>query len=233
MLELAAPAMKASAVALLAICLTGAGSVLDQSAAQLSPLTATFEDDRIGTLPEGFQCGMTGQWKATEWSVREFRGTRVLGHFGFWEDDPDGVFPVCWIRDSKARDLTLTVRLFPVRPPPAVKNAVHDGAGIVVRLKDPDNYYLMRAVPHEMRLRLYKVENGKRTTLGGKDVEIELERWHELKLQVNGSTFTLSFNGEKLFHLMDSTFEQAGFYGLWSKPNNVTYFDDLKAEIVN
>jgi hypothetical protein len=31
---------------------------------------------------------------------------------------------------------------------------------------------------------------------------------------------------------MDSTFEEAGSYGLWSKPNNVTYFDDLKAEIV-
>ena len=225
--------MKASAVALLAIFLTGAGTVLDRPAAQLSPLIVTFEDDQIGALPEGFQCDMTGQWKATEWSVQEFRDMRVLGHFGFWEDDPDGVFPVCWIRDSKAKDLTLTVRLFPVRPPAAVKDAVHDGAGIVVRLKDPNNYYLMRAVPHEMRLRLYKVENGKRTTLGGKDVEIELERWHELRLQVSGSTFTLFFDGEKLFHLMDSTFEEAGSYGLWSKPNNVTYFDDLKAEIVN
>jgi len=176
---------------------------------------------------------MTGQWKATEWSVHDFQRMRILAHFGFWEEDPAGVFPVCWVRDAKAKDLTLTVRLFPVRPPAGVKNAIHDGAGIVVRFKDPDNYYLMRAIPHEKLVRLYKVENGKRTTLGGKDLEIALEQWHELKLQVRGKTFTLSFNGEKLFHLMDSTFGEAGSYGLWSKPNNVTFFDDLKAEVVN
>ena len=63
-------------------------------------------------------------------------------------------------------------------------------------------------------------------------MDIALERWHELKLQVSGNTFTPFLNGEKLFHVMDSTFEEAGSYGLWSKPNNVTYFDDLKAEVV-
>jgi hypothetical protein len=232
MYNIGAPLVKASALALMAAFLTGADLVPNRAAAQVSPIV-TFEHDQIGALPKGFQCGMTGHWKATEWSVQDFQHMRILGHFGHWQEDPVGVYPVCWVRDSKAKDLTLTVRLFPMRPPAGVKNAVHDGAGIVVRLKDPDNYYLMRAVPHEKLVRLYKVENGKRTTLGGKDVEIPLEQWHELKLQVRGNTFTLFFGGEKLFHLMDSTFGEAGSYGLWSKPNNVTYFDDLKAEVVN
>jgi hypothetical protein len=232
MSEIGAAIVRKSALALLAVFLTGAGMAPNRAAAQALPIV-TFEDDRVGTVPKGFQCGMTGQWRATEWSVQDFQGMRVVGHFGFWEEDPDGVFPVCWVTASKAKDLTLTVRLFPVRPPAGVKNAVHDGAGIVVRFKDPDNYYLMRAVPHEKLVRLYKVEQGKRTTLGGKELEIALEHWHELKLQVRGNTFTLFFNGEKLFHLMDSTFAEAGSYGLWSKPNNVTYFDDLKAEVVH
>jgi hypothetical protein len=223
--------MKTSAVALLVAFLIGAGTPMERAAAQVSPIV-TFEDHQVGTFPEGFQSGMTGQWKATKWSVQDFQHTRVLAHLGFWGEDPDGVFPVCWVKGSKAKDLTLTVRLFPVRPPADVRGAVHDGAGIVVRFKDPDNYYLMRAVPHEMRVRIYKVANGKRATIGGKEVDIALERWHELKLQVSGNTFTPFLNGEKLFHVMDSTFEEAGSYGLWSKPNNVTYFDDLKAEVV-
>ncbi|HZA02568.1 MAG TPA: hypothetical protein VE665_09835 [Hyphomicrobiaceae bacterium] len=220
-----------SSSALLAVSLVGMGILPNQGVAQLSSIF-TFQDDQIGALPKGFQCGMTGQWKATEWSVLDFQNTRVLGHFGFWEEDPDGVYPVCWVRDSQAKDLTLTVQLFPVRPPTGVKNAIHDGAGIVVRLKDRNNYYLMRAIPHEKLVRFYRVENGKRTTLGGKELEIELERWHELKLRVSGHTFTLFLNGENLFHLMDHTFEEAGSYGLWSKPNNVTYFDDLKVEVI-
>jgi hypothetical protein len=217
--------------ALVAVFLVGTGIFPSHGVAQLSSIL-TFQDDQVGALPQGFQCGMTGQWKATEWSTQNFQNKSVLRHFGFWEEDPDGIFPVCWVRDSQAKDLTLTVRLFAVRPPTGVKNAIHDGAGIVVRLKDRNNYYLMRANPHEKLVRLYRVENGKRTTLGGKELEIQLERWHELKLQVSGHTFTLYLDGEDLFHLMDPTFEEAGSYGLWSKPNNVTYFDDLTAEVI-
>jgi hypothetical protein len=62
------------------------------------------------------------------------------------------------------------------------------GAGIVVRFKDPDKYYLLRAVPHEKRVRLYKVENGKRTTFTGSNLAIPVDTWHELKLVVRGTS---------------------------------------------
>jgi hypothetical protein len=191
-----------------------------------------FAEDNENTLPDGFQTGMTGTWKATEWSVRRVEGDKALAHTGFWDEDPDGVFPVCWVKDSRARDLTLTVRLFPVAPPAEIRDAVHDGAGIVVRFRNPDNYYLLRAVPHETRVRFYKVVNGKRSTLAGKDLVVAVDRWHELKLRARGTLFTAYFNGEELFSYEDETFADAGAFGLWSKPNNVTYFDDLKAEIV-
>ena len=191
-----------------------------------------FEGDVERTLPDGFQAGMTGTWKPTEWSVRRVDGNRVLAHVGFWDEDPDRVFPLCWVKDSKARDLTLTVRLFPHRPPAEIRNAVHDGAGIVVRLKDPDNYYLLRAVPHETRVRFYKVVNGARSTLAGKDLEVAVGKWHELKLRARRNVFTAFFDGKEIFSYQDDTFTEAGAFGLWSKPNNTTYFDDLKAEIV-
>jgi len=191
----------------------------------------TFDGTPEGALPKDFQTGMTGEWQKTEWSIQKVEGNAVLAHVGFWEEDPDGVFPVAWVKNSKARDLRLTVRLFPVHPPTSVERAVHDGAGIVVRFMDTDNYYLLRSVPHETRVRFYKVENGKRSTLDGKDIDVPTGQWHELQLTARGSTFTAHFNGEKLFAHEDKTFEEAGAFGLWCKPNNVTYFDDLKADI--
>ena len=164
--------------------------------------------------------------------MHDFQGGRVLGHFGFWDEDPDGVFPVCWVRGASAKDLRLSVQLYPVRPPDGIKDAVHDGAGLVVRLQDADNYYLIRVVPHEKRVRFYRIEDGKRTTLGGKDVDIEVEQWHVLTLHVSMNTFTLFLNGENLLHILDETFKEPGSYGLWSKPNNITYFRDLNVEIL-
>jgi len=108
---------------------------------------------------------MTGEWKKTEWVIRNIDGNKVLAHIGFWDDDPDGVFPLCWIKDSKARDLTLSVKLYHVGPPAEIIHAVHDGAGIVFRFKNTHNYYLLRAVSLETRVRLYKVVDGKRMLL--------------------------------------------------------------------
>jgi hypothetical protein len=83
MYDIGALTVKASNLVVLAVFLTGAGMVLDRPAAQVSPMV-TFEDDQVGTIPEGFQCGMTGHWKTTVWSVQDFQGLRVFGHFGFW-----------------------------------------------------------------------------------------------------------------------------------------------------
>lgn len=190
-----------------------------------------FEGDAQMMVPSGFETGMTGDWKTTEWSVRQVAGNRALAHIGFWNEDPDGVFPVCWVRNAKARDLTLTVRLFPVKPPAENPDAVHDGAGIVLRFTDPDNYYLLRPVPLERRVRFYKVEGGKRSTLAGRDLEVTVDRWHTLALMARDDVFTAYFDGKELFSHRDRTFRDAGAFGLWSKPNNITYFDDLKAEI--
>ena len=102
-----------------------------------------FEESKENSLPDYFQEGITGVWKKTQWLVRNINGNKVLAHIGFWEDDPDGVFPVCWIKDGKARDFTLSVKLYPVHPPVEIKHAVHDGAGIIFRFKNTDNYYLL------------------------------------------------------------------------------------------
>ena len=139
----------------------------------------------------------------------------------------------CLVRNAEARHLTLTVRLFPLPPLVAIPGAEHDRPGIALRSKDPNNYDLLRAVSAKMWIRLCKVERGKRSTLAGRNLEIAVDQWHTLALKARGEVFTAYIDGREPFSHRDRTIRHAGSFGLWSKPNNATYFDDLKAEISN
>ena len=45
-----------------------------------------------------------------------------------------------------------------------------------------------------------------------------------------GNVYSVSFDGQKLFEVEDSTFTAAGKVGLWTKADSVTYFDDFRIE---
>ncbi|HET8547803.1 MAG TPA: hypothetical protein VFL57_07365 [Bryobacteraceae bacterium] len=45
-----------------------------------------------------------------------------------------------------------------------------------------------------------------------------------------GTDYTVTFNGERLFEVDDSTFKEAGDVGLWTKSDSVTRFDDFRVE---
>ena len=52
-----------------------------------------------------------------------------------------------------------------------------------------------------------------------------------MKVVVEGSRFTVLFDGEKLFEVEDGTFTGAGRVGLWTKADSVTYFDDFEVRV--
>jgi hypothetical protein len=53
-------------------------------------------------------------------------------------------------------------------------------------------------------------------------------RWSALKVVFEGPSFTVLFDGEKLFEVEDRTFTGAGKVGLWTKADSVTFFDDFE-----
>jgi hypothetical protein len=118
-----------------------------------------------------------------------------------------------------------------------VSGEVDRAAGLVWRYRDENNYYIVRANALEDNVVLYKVEEGKRTSLApkgtpqgtyGVDREVPSGRWSALKVVVEGPSFTVFFDGEKLFEVEDKTFTGAGRVGLWTKADSVTYFDDFE-----
>ncbi len=47
-------------------------------------------------------------------------------------------------------------------------------------------------------------------------------------MHFHGPVFSVYFNHKRLFEVEDSTFDQAGKVGLWTKSGSVTYFDDFR-----
>jgi hypothetical protein len=52
----------------------------------------------------------------------------------------------------------------------------------------------------------------------------------QLGREVRGVAFTVTFNGTNLFEVEDGTFSAAGRFGLWTKADSVTYFDDFELQ---
>ena len=98
------------------------------------------------------------------------------------------------------------------------------------RLRDPNNYYIVRANALENNYRLYHVVNGRRSQFAGSNFKVTSGEWHELRVEVTGNKITCYYDGDKKIEATDSTFKDAGKVGLWTKADSVTYFDDLKGD---
>jgi hypothetical protein len=57
--------------------------------------------------------------------------------------------------------------------------------------------------------------------------KVPSKAWNTLRVTFTGPLFTVYFNGDELFDVEDSTFQNAGKVGLWTKADSVIYFDDF------
>ena len=111
----------------------------------------------------------------------------------------------------------------------AVSGTIDRAAGLVFRLRDANNYYIVRANALENNYRLYHVVNGRRSQFAGANLKVTSGEWHELRVEAMGNKITCYFDGNKKIEATDDAFKDAGKIGLWTKADSVTYFDDLKA----
>lgn len=186
-----------------------------------------FESAQVGHLPEGFGVGLTGEGGAARWEVAVDQsapaGRKVLVEKSV--EDKSYRFPLCVYEKLQAKDVTVSVAFKPVA------GEIDQAAGIVVRLTDPNNYYIVRANALEDNVRLYKIEGGKRKQFAGAEkIKTPANQWHTLSLKVAGSRFEVSLNGQRLFEAEDTTFQKAGKVGLWTKADSLTHFDRLVIE---
>lgn len=205
--------------------------------AVVSAQTATFDfnNDKVGEAPSGFSTALTGRGRPGKWVVMKDLASPNQGNV-LAQTDADRTdyrFPVCVYDGLTAKDVDVSMKFKPV------SGKGDQGAGIVWRYQDKDNYYIVRANALEGNVVLYKVENGKRTdlplkgkgrTYGMKD-KLASGQWGTLRVVATGSLFEIYHNGKKLYEVEDETFKVAGKVGLWTKADSVIYFDDLKVTV--
>ena len=185
-----------------------------------------FDTAEVGKPPPDFSTALTGGGGPVTWVVKEEPSApsdgKVLAQTS--ADTTDYRFPLCVYDPFTAKDVEVSVKF------KAVAGKVDQAAGLVVRFRDKDNYYITRANALEDNVRLYKVVGGSRKQFAGAKAKVSSGEWHTLKLAVKGNHFRISFDDKLLFEADDDTFKEAGKVGLWTKADSVTYFDDLTIE---
>lgn len=188
-------------------------------------LVYSFDSDSAGRLPQKFHSALTGSGVESKWVVMADPTApsrpNVIAQTS--TDKTDYRFPLLIADEGSFRDLDLSVQF------KAVSGGIDRAGGLVFRLRDPNNYYIVRANALENNYRLYHVVNGRRSQFAGANLKVTSGEWHALRLEVVGNKITCYYDGKKKIEATDDTFKDAGKIGLWTKADSVTYFDDLKA----
>jgi hypothetical protein len=206
---------------LLALLMAGLLGVVRSSQAE-DLMSIEFGKFAVGVLPPCFSTGLTGRGKAVAWTVLE-DPSAPSGHAlaEVSADTTDYRFPLAIYDDQSVTNVTVTVRFKPVA------GKVDRAAGIAVRLRDPDNYYIVRANALEDNVRFYRVVKGDRHQIEGVSLKIPSDTWQVLGLRAEGDKFTVMLNGKELFTATDRTFTGPGRVALWTKADSVTHFDQM------
>lgn len=192
----------------------------------MSSHAVSFESNRTGVTPEGWTATLTGSGES-KWTVESDETAplklKVIKQSG------RASYPLLLKNDTNIKDGFIEVQF------KAIAGSQDRAAGLVWRAKDANNYYVARANALEDNVVLYKTVGGVRSALDivgrkggyGVSVPVPANTWHRLRIDFKASRFTVSFNGQQLFEVEDSTFADAGKVGLWTKADSVTLFDQI------
>jgi hypothetical protein len=191
--------------------------------------TITFDDDALGSSPKGWTITMTGSG-SPKWTVED--GVAAPSKSKVLRQSGKATYPLALKDGINLADGYVEVKF------KAVAGKEDRAGGIVWRVRDANNYYVVRANALEDNVVLYKTVDGKRSPLdivgksGGYGVKIPVPsgQWHTLRVAFAGSRFKVSFNSTELFEVDDATFSGPGRIGLWTKADSETLFDGVTYE---
>jgi ornithine cyclodeaminase/alanine dehydrogenase-like protein (mu-crystallin family) len=188
-------------------------------AAALSAHAENFDVAKAGSLPAGWECGVTGKG-TPRWTVEADAtapsAPQVLQQSG------SGTFPWCVRKDASVADGHVEVKF------KSLRGRQDQAGGVVWRWKDGDNYYVARANALENNVSLYYTENGRRNTLRYVDAPVPVDTWHTLRVEFSGGRIRVALNGKVYIELDDAHIKGAGAVGVWTKADSVTAFDDFR-----
>lgn len=174
----------------------------------------TFDTDRIGGLPIGAQV-FSGHW-----AVRADTDAPSLPK-AFCQTGT-AQYPALSLSDKVFADVVISTIFKPI------SGSEDRAAGIIFRIQDKDNFYILRANALEDNVNIYKYVGGSRHEIQGGSAKVPSGQWRELRVEVKGNAIRGYLDGKLVVETHDDTFK-AGKIGLWTKADSVTCFDNVKA----
>jgi 3-keto-disaccharide hydrolase len=184
-----------------------------------SPSTLQWNFDEVaeGALPDG--AAVLSQPRFGNWAVQAEPDApsppNALCQTGMAE------FPSVALSPNVYADLTMSTRFKPI------SGVVDQAAGLLFRIQDADNYYILRANALEGNVNFYKYAGGRRSLITEGAATVASGQWQELRVEVVGQHFRGFLNGELVVEASDDAYA-AGRPGLWTKADSVTCFDDVR-----
>ncbi len=99
--------------------------------------------------------------------------------------------------------------------------------GVALRLKSPQDYYLVQMDARREEIAFSRVKDGVSEEIAGVDADISPQGWHTLTVRVVDSEFTVLFDGKWVFTGFDKALSQPGSIALWTMAGSVTRFDNI------
>jgi hypothetical protein len=216
-----------------ALILTLAVLAVPAGAAELKFDFSQFPADQA---PTGFRSTVAGQGQPGDWKIvldavppllapltdqaPVVTKRAVLAQLA--QDPTDEHFPILVYEGETFTDFTLTTRF------KTVKGEKEQMAGVVFRLQDERNFYVVRASSLGNTFRFYKVVDGQRAAPIGPQIEIPKGVWHELTVECKGNQIRCLLNGKEALPALGDTSFPKGKIGFWTKSDSVSYFADTR-----
>jgi pyruvate,water dikinase len=129
-------------------------------------------------------------------------------------------FPLAIAKDSEVSDATLQVRVKPVA------GSVDQAGGLAFGIRNINNYFVLRVNALEDNVILFEYINNKRLTRATVQKEIMKDQWYLMKVEISENTLKGYLDDELIMEYIAER-PLAGYVGLWTKADSVTYFDEL------
>ncbi len=203
------------------------GFILFSTYTFASNIKYDFENVKIGSIPKGWIVSATHPKKPLAiWKVIKDdnapSGKKVLAltkpNNSFFNGS---IFNLCYTKKINFKNGEISVKF------KAHSGNTDKGGGIMWRVQDANNYYVVRFNPLEDNFCYYVVKNGNRHLLSYADIKLS-KGWHSMKIVQKGNYFIGYLDGKKLINFKNNTIRQSGGVGLWTKSDAATSFDNFE-----
>jgi hypothetical protein len=170
---------------------------------------------------DDFEFTTSGNGPPGEWFIIDHDAGRALAPIDTQASENRLSFAI--YRPFSGRDAYVSTRFM------TLSGKLDQTAGIFVRFRSADDYYAVGANTIENNVNLYRVVAGKRDIIGCMEVNVSSQAWHTLGIAARDDRLTVSFDGRELFVATDRRFPgPPGKVGLWTRADNMTWFESLK-----